>query len=76
MDEHTILTSAAADRGFEGAWYVPRVKRVLLTGATGLVGGALGVATILWTRGYDGSGCSVGSVGLGGSAVIEVDLVA
>ena len=35
-----------------------------------------GVATILWTRGYDGSGCSVGSVGLGGSAVIEVDLVA
>ena len=41
MDEHTILTSAAADRGFEGAWYVPRVKRVLLTGATGLVGGAL-----------------------------------
>ena len=36
----------------------------------------LGVATILWTRGYDGSGCSVGSVGLGGSAVIEVDLVA
>jgi hypothetical protein len=35
-----------------------------------------GVATISWTRGYDGSGCSVGSVGLGGGAVVEVDLVA
>ena len=37
---------------------------------------ATGVATISWTRGYDGSGCAVGSVGLGRGSVVEVDLVA
>lgn len=35
-----------------------------------------GVARVPWTRGYDRSGCSAGSVGLGGGAIFEADLVA
>ncbi len=35
-----------------------------------------GVAPVSWTRGFGSSGCSVGSVGLGGGAVVEAGLVA
>jgi hypothetical protein len=51
---------------------------VILRSRSGPVAVSLknGVARVWWTRGYSGSGCLAGSVGLGGGAVSEAGLVA